>query len=259
MSSNVLNMSGCIVARSTAHVPPIDQPTMPQLAVGGTHAVVRLHERHDVLGQVVGGVAACAVDAFGVVVEGAARVDEDEYRRVPGVSGGEVVDGLDRVARPQPVGRRVELTADHHQRRQRRRRVRCEPGRRKVDELAAVLEPRRRRTDGDRHHGALWPGSAATAASPPPSPDRSGRAEVRRSAGSRPSGRWGSSPPTGSGQDAAHRMHSGNATTAALRRHHRAPRQPVTSTTAETPTAAIQIHSNFGAGSPARPSDEMYQ
>ena len=33
MSSNVPNMSGCIVARSTAHVPPIDQPTMPQLAL----------------------------------------------------------------------------------------------------------------------------------------------------------------------------------------------------------------------------------
>src|SRR6476469_10937753 len=29
MSSNALNMSGCITARSTAQVPPIDQPTMP--------------------------------------------------------------------------------------------------------------------------------------------------------------------------------------------------------------------------------------
>ena len=32
MSSNALNMSGCITVRSTAHVPPIDQPTTPQLA-----------------------------------------------------------------------------------------------------------------------------------------------------------------------------------------------------------------------------------
>src|SRR6476469_5209223 len=29
MSSNALNMSGCITARSTAQLPPIDQPTMP--------------------------------------------------------------------------------------------------------------------------------------------------------------------------------------------------------------------------------------
>jgi hypothetical protein len=30
-STNALNISGCITARSTAHVPPIDQPVMPQL------------------------------------------------------------------------------------------------------------------------------------------------------------------------------------------------------------------------------------
>src|SRR5689334_11494702 len=32
MSSNALNMSGCITVRSTAQVPPIDHPTTPQLA-----------------------------------------------------------------------------------------------------------------------------------------------------------------------------------------------------------------------------------
>ena len=32
MSSNALNISGCITVRSTAHVPPIDHPTTPQLA-----------------------------------------------------------------------------------------------------------------------------------------------------------------------------------------------------------------------------------
>ena len=32
MSTNALNISGCIAARSTAQVPPIDQPTIPQLA-----------------------------------------------------------------------------------------------------------------------------------------------------------------------------------------------------------------------------------
>src|ERR1700754_5033304 len=35
MSSNALNMSGCITARSTAQVPPIDQPTTPQLEPAG--------------------------------------------------------------------------------------------------------------------------------------------------------------------------------------------------------------------------------
>src|SRR5258708_35589599 len=32
-STKVLNNSGCITVRSTAHVPPIDQPTTPQLAL----------------------------------------------------------------------------------------------------------------------------------------------------------------------------------------------------------------------------------
>src|SRR6476620_7632142 len=35
MSSNALNTSGCITVRSTAQVPPIDQPTTPQLARWG--------------------------------------------------------------------------------------------------------------------------------------------------------------------------------------------------------------------------------
>jgi len=35
MSSNALNMSGCMTVRSTAQVPPIDQPTTPQLAQSG--------------------------------------------------------------------------------------------------------------------------------------------------------------------------------------------------------------------------------
>src|SRR5882762_1048989 len=51
MSSNVLNISGCITARSTAHVPPIDHPTAPHLApfgetpycetINGTTSLVR--------------------------------------------------------------------------------------------------------------------------------------------------------------------------------------------------------------------------
>src|SRR3954451_5774158 len=32
MSTKLLNSSGCITVRSPAHVPPIDQPTMPQSA-----------------------------------------------------------------------------------------------------------------------------------------------------------------------------------------------------------------------------------
>src|ERR1700758_459476 len=35
MSTNELNSSGCITVRSTAQVPPIDHPTMPQLALAG--------------------------------------------------------------------------------------------------------------------------------------------------------------------------------------------------------------------------------
>src|ERR1700712_4109990 len=33
MSTKLLNSSGCITVRSTAHVPPIDQPTTPQSAL----------------------------------------------------------------------------------------------------------------------------------------------------------------------------------------------------------------------------------
>ena len=93
MSTNALNKSGCITVRSTAQVPPIDQPTTPQLARSALTPKLGHHERHDVFGQMVGGVAAGAVDAFGVVVERAAGVDEDEHRRVAAVRGGELVDG----------------------------------------------------------------------------------------------------------------------------------------------------------------------
>src|SRR5262245_60382655 len=51
MSWNALNISGCITVRSTAHVPPIDQPTTPQLTrfgdtrkfeiINGTTSLVR--------------------------------------------------------------------------------------------------------------------------------------------------------------------------------------------------------------------------
>ena len=58
MSSNALNMSGCMTVRSTAQVPPIDQPTMPQLARFGLTPKFEIHERHNVFGEVVGGVAA---------------------------------------------------------------------------------------------------------------------------------------------------------------------------------------------------------
>src|SRR6516162_1648031 len=34
-STNALNISGCMTVRSTAHVPPIDQPAMPQLDRSG--------------------------------------------------------------------------------------------------------------------------------------------------------------------------------------------------------------------------------
>src|SRR6478736_8651669 len=42
MSTKLLNRSGCITVRSTAHVPPIDQPTIPQLALAGLTLKVEL-------------------------------------------------------------------------------------------------------------------------------------------------------------------------------------------------------------------------
>ena len=65
--------------------------------------------------------------------------------------------------------------------------------------------------------------------------------------------------PQGSAPDAEHSRHSGNATTDTVRRHHRAPRQPATSTAAATPDRPTQIHSECGAGSPASPSEATYQ
>ena len=93
-----------------AHRPPGDAPVRSV----GRYAVVRNHERHNIFGEVIGGVSAGAVDTFGVVVERAAGVGEDEHRRVAPVRGREVVDRLDGPARPHPVGGSIELAADHH-------------------------------------------------------------------------------------------------------------------------------------------------
>ena len=92
MSTNALNISGCITVRSTAQVPPIDQPTTPQLARSALTPKLRHHVRHNVFGQMIGGVAAAPVDAFGVVVERASGIDEHQHRRVAAVGGREFVD-----------------------------------------------------------------------------------------------------------------------------------------------------------------------
>lgn len=57
----------------------------------------------------------------------------------------------------------------------------------------------------------------------------------------------------------AHRTHSGIDSTATPRRHQRAPRQPTRNTAAARPLIAIHNHSVVGAGSPATPSEVMYQ
>ena len=56
MSTNELNNSGCIAVRSTAQVPPIENPTIPQCSLLADPELCR-HERHDVSSEVVGGVA----------------------------------------------------------------------------------------------------------------------------------------------------------------------------------------------------------
>src|SRR5205085_952243 len=43
------------------------------------------------------------------------------------------------------------------------------------------------------------------------------------------------------------------------RRHHRLPRQPNTATASATPVRVTQMYSDDGAGSPASPSESMYQ
>ncbi len=142
MSTKLLNRSGCITVRSTAHVPPIDQPTMPQSAglalvpkcaftygttslvrwsatlprTPLTHSVSLLNDPPESTNTNTGALPPCAL--------------------------GEVVDDRRGVAGAQPVGRGVELTRDHHHDRQLGRRVGGEPLRRKVDQFRSVLEAR---------------------------------------------------------------------------------------------------------------------
>ncbi len=135
----------------SAHRPACDGPFRPIRA----DAEVRLHVRNNVLDHVVGRVTACSVDAFGVVVERTTGVDEDQHRGVAVMGGGEVVDRLDGLTGAQPVGGSVELAADHHQCRELGWRGAGIPGRREVDELAAVPEARRCIACVDRHHRAF--------------------------------------------------------------------------------------------------------
>ena len=134
-----------------AHRPAHDAPVLAVRA----HAEVRNHIRHHIFGEVVGGVAATAVDTFGVVVERASGIDEDQYRRIATVGGRECVGDAHRVAGPDPVGGGVELAADHHDRRQGRWWVGRVPGGWQVDEFAAVLEARCTVADLHGHHRAL--------------------------------------------------------------------------------------------------------
>ncbi|SHV34691.1 Uncharacterised protein [Mycobacteroides abscessus subsp. abscessus] len=57
----------------------------------------------------------------------------------------------------------------------------------------------------------------------------------------------------------AQSAHRGTASRAIPRRRHRDPRQPRIRTVAANPPSAVQIHSPTGAGSPAMPSEVMYQ
>src|SRR5208283_567996 len=56
----------------TAHRPSGDAP----ISSVSAYAEVRHHEWHNILCQVIGGIAAAAVDALGVVVEGAGGINE---------------------------------------------------------------------------------------------------------------------------------------------------------------------------------------
>ena len=109
MSTKVLNSSGYFTVRLSAQVPPEDQPTTPQFARIVADPEVLDHVGHDVLGEVVGRVAAHPVDAFGVVVEGPAGIGEDEYRRVAAVARREIVDGAHGIGGADPVRGGVEL------------------------------------------------------------------------------------------------------------------------------------------------------
>ena len=53
--------------------------------------------------------------------------------------------------------------------------------------------------------------------------------------------------------------HSGTASSDSVRRGHRALRHPATATAIATPDTPIHTHSSRGAGSPARPSESIYQ
>ena len=118
-------------------------------------AEVRDHEWHDVFRQVIGGVTAGPVDALGVVVERAGRIDEDQHRGEAVVVCREVVDGVEGAAGAQPVRRGVEGGTDHHDGRQPRRRIAVEPRGRQIHQLLAVREVRRVGADCHGDHDAL--------------------------------------------------------------------------------------------------------
>ena len=131
-----------------AHGPADDAPVLGLRA----DAEVRDQVRHHLFGQVDRRIAVTAVDALGVVVERTGGVREDEHRRRTAVGRRVVVDRGLRVAGPDPVRRGVQLRADHHDRRQLRRRIAGEPGRRQVDEFGAVREIGFLRAGRDGYH-----------------------------------------------------------------------------------------------------------
>ncbi|CFE83036.1 Uncharacterised protein [Mycobacterium tuberculosis] len=133
---------GQIHRAGPTHRPTHDAPA----GLFGTDAEFRDHVGHNIFSQVVGRVATPSIDAFGVVVERAAGIHEYHDGSIAAVGGRKVVERLHRVTGSRPIGGCVELTADHHHRRQLRRRrvlgtmLSVEPGRRQVHQFAAMLE-----------------------------------------------------------------------------------------------------------------------
>ena len=87
----------------TAQVPPVENPATPQLARSALTPRFEIMHCTTLFGQMIGGVAAAPVDAFGVDAERAARIDEHQHRRNPAVGGRECIGRGGCPPDPQPV------------------------------------------------------------------------------------------------------------------------------------------------------------
>ena len=110
MSTNELNRLGCMTVRYNAHVPPIEEPDDAPMGGVGADPNGETMNGTTSFGQMIGGVATFSVDAFGVIVERPARVDEHHDRGVAAVRGSEGVDSAHRTCRRAPSQRAWLIT-----------------------------------------------------------------------------------------------------------------------------------------------------